>query len=506
MTQRHGEKNRPSSIMSKFVLGAVDSWWFIVLLFSIGFWTIFFTPAVLFLCSSFFLFTRLLFRNRWKEALWVVLTIALLQNITFGVFSGIAARLWGIDTTFSILASSTGKVVSYVMMEGKLIFSLMLGGIICIHDIRRYFQVQRVAVVRGVMYLLGIILMAFALVSVGLEHNGVTSLIGSLRNYLSLLLVVQIGHFYSQLGLSFSEYVSSTTVRWGGWGLASFNIFTQYVLTEQIPLWQHILGVRFLYYVKLLYAYIPLEYVVEGRFFTDFFGNVFMRSGGILLEPVNYGFLQVLVLVLLGYYVLKDGRFLDSTLLILHLILFFTNFGKGAFLLCAIVALTYLLRKWFFRVTRQVAHVWGIVVLLIIVSVFIVAPVISTYTLGHFSPMLEYLRFIIQYPEFLLIGQGMGTSGNYDASSVFRESAAIVTLAEVGIIWFMTYTGVLVLSALQGFQRRDIHPLLASFSVTGLLLFLISGIFQENAFSMQLSLFTVLPSFLILGDKGKKIN
>lgn len=442
--------------------------------------------GLILLAISILLFGILILKRKFVNSFWVIILLALVQNISFSVFSAITASFFSEEYLIDTLKNN--QFYSYVFLEGKLLLSSIWVFYIIITDILSALK-GKFPFSRSLLYLLFLILGVFVL------YNGTTfnvGFVGNLRSYLSIFCMLVIGLFLgskcsNNLEIYFPKRLTYILV----FILSGVNIFTDIVLRYSLVLWNELLGIRYLYYSKQLFSYLEPVTRTNGRFATDILGFRLQRSGGIMLEPVNYGYALALIFTLCVFYYFKTKSRLSLFALLLSTVFLILNLGKASILFVSIVLFTYLFIKIFYSQSSKAFFLWIILVLLIILSVIEFAPIISTSTEGHLNSFNRLISHAAAVPTSILLGNGIGTAGNFGTDAAFVESAFVVIIYEIGVLWFLLLAALCLFLARQIHSRKDIHPLLISFGMVSIINIFIAGTFQENVFSLQTGLFTI---------------
>lgn len=438
----------------------------------------------------------LLFRNNIAEAIRVLLLIILVQNFAYALGSSLIVRIIGESRFVELVATPWGQMYSLIFLEGKLLFFAAAAVSIFFEDIARFIKVRKMSQIRFVGYLLLLVLGIIG-GSQLVSGSSFMAVIGSLRNYSAVIVTMLLGSWVAQkLPQAWETIFARNFMIPLITLLSAIQIGTIMIFSKSIFWWQEYVGVRYLYFAKLFFETLLPQTVTEGRFYTDLLGINFVRTGGIYLEPVNYGYVLAFLFIWLCWACLKYRKTVDFLLLIVTSLLFIMNMGKGALLFVMIVAITYL----FIRIVPERAKffyaLWVAGVVLFALGIFAIAPLLSKATLGHTEPVEQLASVLKQVPEIVFIGDGLGTNGNFTAAGEIRESALAVAFVEIGGPWLLGYFAAIYAFGQKIFSNKRITPLLVAFSLCGIWSLVLSGLFQENIFSLQVSFFTLFAGML----------
>jgi hypothetical protein len=430
-----------------------------------------------------------------------VLVNLLLQNFLLALYSAAFAGLTGEAAWLALFAGQPARILVLLLLEQKLLVVGLLAVRVVVEDAGSVVRSRKMDSVRPLIYLLlawVVLEAAWAAARGGLS----LALAGGVRNYASLLLSMLVFYWLGAQGrLPLEKLFPPGLVFWGTVILHGVSVGFYAVFFSSIEAWNRLLGVRYLYFYKTLFTQVFPAGETNARFFTDILGVWVSRPGGILLEPVNYGYLLTFLLVLVVFYALRTQSVRFYALGAVTLVFALANGGKAGLLALAVIAATYLALLAGRRMWRFIVRYYAIAVAGIVIVGFFLAPMVSRTSRGHMQPIQAMIQRVAESPMLLLKGGFPGSAGNLSGNLAFRESAFWIALLELGLVWVVLYGWLVVklgrrLAAVRPDARLSLW--LTGFAVVGLWSFFLLGFFQENIFSLQTNVFILgIPCYIV---------
>lgn len=452
----------------------------------------------MFLLVSATAFVILLWQNRLPALIRSLLMVILVQNISYALISSFFVRLFGEEYFVEQVTTNWGRIYSLIFLEWKLLLLGFAVVFISSRDLQQFVKVKTVNVMRTCLYVL-FGWLTLLVISQYLAGDSAMSLLGSFRNYSTVLFIGVFGSWVAQKLPNAWDAIFARSFMVPLISLLSVvHVGTIMIFNHSIFWWQEYVGTRYLYFAKLFFETLLPQTATEGRFYTDLLGINFIRTGGIYLEPVNYGYVIAFLLFWLIWAVVKYRKQVDFLLLLVTAVLFVLNMGKGALLFVIIILFTYIYLRVLPQKFPAKYPLWVVIISTFALFVFAIAPLLSKATLGHTEPVEQLSAIVSAVPEIAIVGEGLGTNGNFTAAGEIRESALAVTFVELGGVWLILYFLIVYYAARKIFINKSISPLLAAFAICAMWSFLLSGLFQENIFSLQVSFFTLFAGALCI--------